>query len=276
MKKIKFVLTVLLATTFVLTAFTDEADARIRRRRGRRGTGTSNVLLTNVRPNSGLGGNADVEFDFFTNDINGDPLVDVGDPNDNFGFYPGAIQNFSYLFSSDKGNFPSELEGKPIFEKNGETFFFNSSGDLLVNLDEDELEYTIQVTSKGFTLEYPFSFKVDAVEALGLNISQDLVNSLSGFPVLESNLIADGVLRGSLPCDGTFCKVFDKDFVNQFPDIFQGDLLEDGKDPGALKLGDLIEVTVEEEVSVPEPTATAGLLALGTLGTGILRKRKKS
>jgi hypothetical protein len=250
-KTVKLMMAISLTTVFGLLAFMESAEAQ--RRQSNTYSETSINQTTVGR-----------QFSLVDTTPEGNSIVDQAPDNNNLGVFIGAIENYTLGAGSlcSSAVTPTECtipRGNLNFGTFGNvtTGFFNADavlpgvGDLRVELINDNLiQYTI--FSPGNSVpptSHILDFSSDQVAGnnfrptiqLPSNFDQNqAINSLSY--ILENNLLA------------------------------ATDLADEGLN--VIVLQNQIEEEIPNFTTVPEPSATASLWALGTLGAGSLLKRK--
>ncbi|NET08154.1 MAG: PEP-CTERM sorting domain-containing protein [Symploca sp. SIO2B6] len=259
MKIMKLMMATALATATIIGVFTDPADALVRRR-GRRYSRASDV--------------PDLRFSLVRNQI-GDDFINDSDTADNFGVFNGAIENFFYF--QGRG----DLDGDDVFDLTINLLEFDRGNlSAMWNRSRDIIEYTISspdpvmatVTNdssgvisnpnyQGDILRFEFD-----VSGFSEQKQFSLVNDLAF--IEEENMFVSSRLQNVEFVRDTFG--FDLELPTFiFPDgvtfLFPNE--EFPEEDLSVGFSNLTE-------SVPEPSTTAALLTLGTLGGGLLRKRK--
>jgi hypothetical protein len=240
-KTVKLMMAVSLTTVFGLLAFMESAEAQ--RSRGNTYSETS-INQTTVLS----------QFSLVDTTPEGNFIVDQAPENNNLGVFIGAIENYTLGSGSLCGSFSEECtipSGNLNFGSFGNvtTGFFNTQevlpgvGDLRVELINDNLiQYTI--FSPGNSV--PPTRHI-------LDFSSDQVAGNNFRPTIQ------------LPSN------FDQNqAINSLSYILENNLLAATENEGSLNT-----IVLQNQIeTVPEPSATASLWALGTLGAGSLLKRK--
>jgi len=249
-KTVKLMMAVSLTTVFGVLAFMESAEAQ--RRQSNLYSETSINQTTVVS-----------QFTLVDTTPEGNSIVDQAPDNNNLGVFSGAIEDYtlgmgslcSRDFTPTQCTIPS---GNLNFGSFGNvtTGYFKAEavlpgvGDLRVELINDNLiQYTISIPGNSVP---PTSHILD--------FSSDQV---AGFP-----------LRPTIRLPSNFDQ---NQAINSLSYILENNLLaatkEAGSDFNLIVLQNQIEEEIPNFTTVPEPSATASLWALGTLGAGSLLKR---
>jgi len=250
-KTVKLMMAISLTTVFGVLAFMESAEAQRRQ--------LNTYSETSINQTEVIS-----QFTLVDTTLEGNSIVDQAPDNNNLGVFIGAIEDYTLgtgsLCSSDF-TFPEcdIASGNLNFGSFGNvtTGFFNPQpvlpgvGDLRVELINDNLiQYTI--FSPGNSVP-PTRHILD----------------------FSSDQVAGNAVRPTIRLPSNFDQ---NQAINSLSYILENNLLaatkEAGSDFNLIVLQNQIEEEIPNFTTVPEPSATASLWALGTLGAGSLLKRK--